>query len=185
MGSPITYGPAVSLHGRIPIQFRSLPEGQSGQTEIDPSIRTLVESLFKSPSQIPDQRSHGTLVIDPNSSDIHSIADVGTTIRHEDTHAILYPLGESAMTAAKESPFYGEIANALMAAQRGGRMAQEVPAYVASNDPRVKVDPLHKTAFWKGYMDQINTLDPKIAKQLQSFGPGQVPAGFEATEFGK
>ena len=180
MGSPITYGPAVTKRGHIPVQFRSLPPGQSGREEPDSYISSLITSLFSNPSLLKSQLKSGTIVIDPNSSDIHSPSDVQTSIRHEDTHGILESLGESAIQASQDSPGYAQIAQALMQANRGGRMAQEVPAYVASNDPVVKVDPIVKATFWKGYMDHIRSLDPKVAKQLQSMGPGQPPAGFGA-----
>jgi hypothetical protein len=170
LGGPITYGPAVSLRGRKPIQFRPLDAG-SGQFQNPPDLA----SLIKNPSLIADRlfgRDSSTIVVDPTTG------DVPNTIRHEDIHAILDPLGDKA--SASDVPGYLDIARALGQAQKGGNSAFEAPAYIGSNDKTVKADPLVKAVFWKGYMHHIQSLDPKTAKQLQSFGPGVPPPGMEA-----
>lgn len=174
MADTQTYGPAVTRRGRTPIQFRPLDQG-SGQFQGTPDI----QSLLKNPSLIAQAllgKNRGTINIDPSASENQVPGGMGNTIRHEDIHSILYPLGDSA--SANQSPGYLDIARALSG--RSGNTAFEAPAYVGSGDNSpIKVDPLIKQAFWKGYVDHINSLDPKVGKQLQAFGPGTPPAGFE------
>lgn len=154
----ITYGPAQSRSSRTPILWDSFSDPrQSGEFQDKPSLANLLTNpslMFQNPGPV--------IQVDPNSPE-----DLATTIRHESVHALLDPLGYQGRAAASENPAFSQIAQSLLQARRGGQMSQEAPAYSLTNDRKVSFDPAIQLAFNQGFLHQIQTLDPQVAKALQ------------------
>lgn len=129
-----TYGPAQSRYTRTPEQFVDNPTNpESGHLEVVPhNILTNMIHRY-SPSH-----AKATIVVNPLAADN---TDMSSTLRHEDTHALLRGLTpESYNYLAGHNPAYSGVATRLLQARRAGFLPQEAPAYMVETDPYKNYD---------------------------------------------
>ncbi len=122
-----TYGPAQSIYTRTPEEFKDMPGNpESGHLEVTPKN-------FLTKTFMPEVAGKPTIVVNPLALDN---TDMSSTLRHEDTHALLRGLsGDSYDYLAQHNPAYFGVATRLTQAHRSGFLPQEAPAYMAETDP--------------------------------------------------
>lgn len=169
MGSPVTtYGPAQTAITRTPIDFTSLPKGKMGQTLAEPSLMTMLTSLFSGRGLGPTGQ---TIYVDPSQPDMHR------TILHEEVHAALDPLENSGVLAKlnADNPFYNEIASRMSPSDLGRYPNSEVAAYTVTRDPRLNTQYLNpdsdiQPSWIDGYINALSnglkSLNPKLHANL-------------------
>lgn len=163
---PVTYGDSQERYSRLPVRFRKLPKGQSGEFQAKPDLQTLFSAPGSLLKQIPQ------IVVDPQNTDISG--DLATAVRHEAIHALLDHLGMQGRQAASEQPNFPDAAQAIFNKNRAGNFSQEAPAYFGSNDPNFQ-DPSIKMAFMHGFLNTLSGMDRKTADIIRSM-PGNAQA---------
>lgn len=158
----ITYGPSQSRSSRTPIIFKDFDNPQqSGEFRYIPPSPL---NFFGHPAEAWSGQPVQEIQVSPNSVNPESVTN---TIRHESIHALLQALGRPGRLAASEDPNFSTIAQSLLQARRGGNLSEEAPAYSLSNDKSINFDPSIQMAFNQGFLHQVQSLDPKVAKALQ------------------
>ncbi len=142
----VTYGPAVSLVTRTPVEYGELPPNRSGE-------------------YYPDSKS---IKIDPRKGNVSRVT------RHEQIHALLDRLPQSGAPQATSAPDFMNIARSLQGTVAGD-MQNEVPAYMAQqpNSGFYGISDLQRNNYIQGLAAQLQKLDPNIASKFQRLSGGQ------------
>lgn len=135
-----TYGPAVSLVSRTPIEYGDLDSHTSGEF-------------------YPDKNS---IKIDPKKGNVSAVT------RHEQVHAILNSLPQAGAPQTTSAPGFMDIARRLQG-QVAGNIEDEVPAYMAMNPTSqfYGVSDAQRNNYMQGLVNQLQKLDPTIAAKMQ------------------
>lgn len=146
-----TYGPAQSRYTRTNQQFIDDPtDRDSGhyypQTKLKPAIER----------------------INITSPDI---TDVPAAIRHEDTHALLSGLSHDQLqSVGQNNPAMQQVVDYLQKAGRQGWAGQEVPAYMAENDPNATfgIPGTLRNLYLQHMVQQLGTINPVLSKKYKT-----------------
>lgn len=151
----ITYGPAQSRYTRTDQQFINNPkDNMSGQ--YFPAARAPLGHL------LPESwTAHPVEKINIGSPDN---TDTPTTIRHEDTHALLDSLTDEQYQAMGENnPAMRPIVNKLEQAGRYGWAGAEVPAYMTERNPQLYgIDPALRAQYLGHIVKQLGSINPSL-----------------------
>lgn len=140
-----TYGPAVSLVTRTPIEYGNLPPNRSGE-------------------YYPDKKS---IKIDPNKGNVSQVT------RHESVHALLDQLPQSGQPQATSAPGFMDIARRIQGTVAGD-VENEVPAYMAQSPTSqfYGINNSQRNEYMRGLVEQLNKLDPTLGQKMQRLSGG-------------
>jgi len=137
-----TYGPAVSLVTRTPIDYtEDMPSNRQGE-------------YFPKDNKIR---------INPNSKGFPT----KQVLRHEQVHALLQGLPQAGAPQTTSAPGFMDIARNIQGT-RAGDVQDEVPAYMAQSPTSqfYGISDQQRNDYMKGLMDQLTKLDPGIAAKM-------------------
>lgn len=143
-----TYGPAVSLISRTPIEYGELPANRSGEF-------------------YPDKNS---IKIDPTKGNVSRVT------KHEQVHALLNNFRAGAAPQTTSAPGFMDIARRMQGTV-AGNMEDEVPAYMAQSPTSgvYGISDQQRNDYMNGLVGQLQKLDPNIAAKLQRLSQSSTP----------
>jgi hypothetical protein len=139
----VTYGPAVSLVSRTPIDFdENMPANRQGE-------------YFPGTNRIH---------VNPNSKGFPT----SQVLKHEQIHAILSQLPQGGAPQTTSAPGFMDIARRIQGT-RAGDVQDEVPAYMAQSPTSqfYGVSDDQRNAYVQGLAAQLQKLDPGLAARFQ------------------
>lgn len=165
--SGISYGPAQERVTKTPISFEDFPPGQYGGYSATTPLEDF-PSLFQS-GDLSNGIKAGILRIakgDPNQSN---------TIKHEAIHQVLMKqfAGQYGLGAVHQATAADPDLTSAVSKIGSGNMADEVPAYVLSGDPRLQTPALHNIiqTYSKKTIANLQKLNPQLANQVLQLSP--------------